>query len=1492
MKENYYSLTHPQRRIWTVEKVYPATSLHNIVGASLLTGEVDFSVLEKSIQLFIQNNDGIRIRLIEKSGTCFQFVKPYEDEKITFQDFSENDFEYNQWANSEAKIPIDIYENKLYTFTLVKTTSKQGFFFKFHHIITDGWSTSSMVDRIWEVYLKIKNGEDYEVKSTNSYLEYIKKEEEYLSSTRFNKDRDFWLEKLKDVDILPKHSFSTNLEGDRKTFILERDLTEQIIKLVKERKCSISSLFIAIIIIYLHKFYQKEDITIGTPVFNRSGKKQKNIFGMFTSTIPFRSDIDPKESRINFIDRVHKELFKCYLHQRYPYNILLNDLGFDKVGLDGLFNISVNYYNKEILKKIDGDLVELFEYYSGCQQDSLQIVIKDWQEDGRLSLDFDYKTDDYSSEEIDYIFNRINFLMKQLTSRPLHKISELEILPPHEKQSLISNNTSKLSVPEDLTVVELFENQVKKTPNNISLEYNGKYLTYKELNQKANYLAKLLRGKGIGRNNLIGIKVQHSIDMIIGIWGILKSGSAYLPIDPDTPNERVHYMIHNSNTTLLLTDEYNFIHENIEILYLPNILNEEVSLEFETNLPLINEPNDMVYTIYTSGSTGNPKGAMINNVNLLNYICWAKNTYINHQDESFGCFTSLAFDLTVTSIFVPLINGNKIIIYNEYNYDEFILDIILKENKVDILKLTPAHLSAIQHIKKSKSKLKRLIVGGDDIKERLARTISNNFDNQITIYNEYGPTEATVGCMIYKYNQEENQGSVPIGKPISNVTIYVLNNDRELVPHGAIGEIYISGKGLSSGYISNERLTNSSFIPHPLIKGERLYRTGDLGKVLLDGNIIYMGRIDSQVKINGYRIEIKEIESLMMRHEGIEDAYIVTRTNTKGNKILYAYYKSPINLEENRVRSYLLEYLPLYMMPHQIIRVDTIPLTRNGKINKDALPLTSKNVDREHNNSIMNGTTLEVIEVLQEILNQNSITLEDNFFHLGGDSIKAIQISTKLNNVGIRLNVKNIMSTPRIRDLIEKTTLIKRKHTLMKPVEGEIGNTPIAAWFFRQNFSVIHHWNQSLVLKFNSKVNIEKLQLTFNHLIRHHDGLRINVDLSRKQMFYNQEHLKMEHEILFYQLDSFTKEEALHHMNYIGEKVKSSFDLEKDLLIRAVYFSMGDRHEDYLLITAHHLVIDGVSWRILLEDLVTVYQSLINNAEIELPPKTDSIKEWSRVLENKQKEFYASQNYWDDMLTSIKKLPLIDMVKLHTNEEVKISNEKEYLNKDDTALLMGVANKAFGTKTNELLICALARTLNEYTGDNKILIELEGHGREDLFDEVDVSRTVGWFTAMYPILLEFNQLELNSQIKSVKDQIRNVPNNGLDYGVLTQLSNVIDDKTKNKLVRFNYLGDFSQARNNFFTIATDVIGEDISKANHMTCLMDITVMIINEVMEIKIQYSKGLFSSKFIQGFLSTYINAIKTVMDYCANNKEIEFTPTDFDTISLSQIELDRLFK
>ncbi|WP_167957223.1 non-ribosomal peptide synthetase [Anaerosporobacter faecicola] len=1475
---NIHPLSNAQKRIWFTQKKYENSSLFNIGGIVKINGILNIGILQQAIKNTIGSNPALRFRLIEKNNEVFQYVasEPCTVDFIDFSDDENAEEKFMQWYAYQAKTPFEMIGYPLYYFSVFKINKYQmGYLIKLHHIIADGWSIKLLTDQITDEYEKIASGNmDYNESDESllankpSYITYIQNEESQLM--KMDKAKEYWNEMYYKMPELST-SCGTSLNGKRKSFIPDDAMQLKIEAYIKEHNISINTFIVFVYTLYTYKKFGIKDLIVGIPLLGRKGKVERQTFGTFTNTMPYRFIVDEKEMLVDVLKNISMDLKNIIRYQYYPYNLLHKDLKLTESGVGSLYNICVNYYNTRINNTIGGVPVENIEFYNGQQEYALQIIIRHWN-DIKMQLDYDYQTDVYSDKQIEDMYQQFIIIMNQLFADEGLKVEDLVLINDEDKvRFLESLQVSKQVQQKDTTWVTLFNKVRLQNPNKIAISKDNEAITYQELDQLSNRIANHMVLLGIKSGDVVAIRPEYDIKSIAIILAIMKCGGVYLPIDSTYPIGRVNEILQNAEVKYYIAKEYDANYKGKFLSY-----KELMSISSSEEYIDRSKPLDLAYIIYTSGSTGEPKGVMITHRNFVNYLSWAKENYIKQEKEVFALYSSFSFDFTMTSIFLPLISGNEIRIYNN-TIEDNVFTKIIEDNKVTILKVTPSHITLIQDVKVNNSKLHTFIVGGENFKTAVCEHLYKQFNNSVSIYNEYGPTEATIGCMIYRYNNDTSE-SISIGGPIANTTIYILDQDMMPVPNNTIGEIYIGGDSVSKGYYKANKETSERFLISPYRESEVIFKTGDMAYRDESGNIYFCGRKDNEVKINGNRINISGIEQRILSSNMVRDVFVNTINNRESVQLsAYVVPNEQFSLQE--LKKYLREYLPEYMVPYHITTLDEFPLTINGKIDVNSLPNPlSSHKEKDRRKAIKEHEVL--LNAVRDIIHEE-IILEDNFYSVGGDSIKAIQISSQLSKQGYELSVQNILSHPFFYDLVYYVREKKKTRYEQIPCDGEIRYTPILSWFFEQNFEEEGHYNQSVLLEIRQMISLDVINKVFNELLRHHDILRMNYDKQTGKLYYNKEHLNAES---FVQVINLEGDRANNVLEVIESNIRHDFDLKRNLLIKP--YLLVSPNKCYLYIATHHLVVDGVSWRILLDDISTMIKQTISGQPLLLPEKTISYAQFA----NKYKEWSTKRkidaDYWKFVLNAADNPFCVEQDYATYSDTVR---QEILFSKEITDQLLGSANDTYHTKTNELLLIAIMQVVNQTCLMNELVMVVEGHGR-DVLESEDTNRTIGWFTNRYPIKLRIPECDMQTQIKSLKDQIRKGTSKGYEYSILRYIKKwAIPDK---KMICFNYLGEYKENKNDFFELKEMMFDSNISGKNQIPYIIDINGVVINSQLKVYVHFNKNMFSSEYISKFVHCFENNVINIVEHCVGLKEEIFTTTDFDSIEITQEELDNLLK
>jgi len=1478
-----WKVSSSQRRIYYAWKINPDAVTYNIPQVIKLKGILDIKKLEGCLQQLIGRHDALRMTFYLEDEPWFRISEqlPVQLAVVTC---SVNSLDKTLEA---LIIPFDLTNGPLYRFVLIEDRYNDEWFLflDFHHIISDGRSVYLFVQELLQLYNRaelpalgtsFRDFACWEHRQKNQIAESVKR---------------YWTEQFSgEIPVLElpfdfQRPAMQDSRGKRLQFTLNKEISLLLNNLCKAKSVSKHSFLFTAYNILLAKYSGQEDLVTGIPSHGRTHPDLQNVHGMFVNNLPIRNFIDGEGTFVRLLERNFELISLAIDHQDWSFDNLVNALELpSNPGRNPLFDTMFLYQDWALGGTEKDELRgEKYPFDPGISKFDLSMEII---EDGdSFTCEFEYATSLFNVETIVRLSQGFEQIIRHAIADPEIRIADLSPLNEFETIDFMPIDHGDFEIY--VSVSELFESQVKRKPSDVALEFEGKEFTFEELDARARLVASALRHKGVRKSDLIGIHLKRSPELVATILGIMKAGAAYLPLEHDTPAERIRYILEDSKSKFLISNL------NPEMLIFDNGFSVEVSafdsliaLGDSGDIEVENRATDLAYVIYTSGSTGTPKGVMINHESLSNYITWAGNRYTGSELCVFALYSSISFDLTITSIFTPLVTGNKIIIYGEDDTDVAI-ESVVKHNKADVVKLTPAHLKLLMKngLLSATTKIKTFIVGGEAFDSRLAKEVDELTNGKIEIFNEYGPTEATVGCMIYQFNTADASKTVPIGKPIRGVQIYLLDKYLKPVPIQVQGEIYITGRCLAQGYLFRDELTAERFIESPCFPGLIMYKTGDIAKRLPDGNMVYIGRNDNQVKISGNRVELSEIEAQLVNFSGIGRAVVLV--DVENNNSLNAYIQSDGSertFSDMALRNYLAERLPYFMIPKKFIPITVVPLTKNGKI--DVVRLKKTDTALEFSEKKSPESTLEkiFIKIWEEVLKTTGLGTTDNFFEQGGDSIKAVQISSKLFEQGISVKVKDILTYHTIKNIsLHAETSDPSQIYEQGILNGELTASPIQSWFFKHDFNRPGCYTQSALFKVNESLNISALEETLDVLIAHHDTLRLNYNWQKKNFFYNNDHLNTR--ITLTEIP-VSEEQSLDD---ICNGIRNSFDLSSSLLLKAALLKKKDGAM-FLFITAHHLIIDGISWRILLQDMYSIYSAIQLGKTISLPPKTASFRDWTEMMTGLSisKEFEQEKEYWKEMERCS-----FSMVQDIAITERFIKNTRTIvvsLDQEKTAFLLKDAHKPYNTDVLIILNAALLMTLKARTGFNEFVIEQENHGRG--FGSLNVSRTIGWFTAVYPVKFVYKS-EVGALIKSVKETLRKVPHKGIGYGINAFLSDDVQFSGFFPELRLNYLGELGKEMNNpMLSLSSLNVGNESHPDNVFTTYLECNAWVTEGTFIASMTGSMDIFKGTILDEFSNLFLENLNLLLRHLKEEEEgLHFTPSDFPSADLEEEEIQNLF-
>ncbi|WP_114150496.1 non-ribosomal peptide synthetase [Bacillus spizizenii] len=1446
----FYRTSPAQQRVYFLHQMEPNQVSQNMFGQISIIGKYDEKALIASLQQVMKRHEAFRTSFHIIDGEIVQQIAGELGFNVRVHSMDREEFE--AYADGFVQ-PFRLELAPLVRAELIKIDNEQAeLLIDMHHIISDGYSMSILTNELFAFY----HGNPLpEIKF--EYKDFAEWQNQLLIGEVMEQQETYWLEQFKEeVPVLQlpadgSRAMEWSSEGQRVTCSLQSSLIRSLQEMSQQTGTTLYMVLLAAYNVLLHKYTGQEDIVVGTPVSGRNHPNIESMIGIFIQTMGIRTKPQANKRFTDYLEEVKRQTLDAFENQDYPFDWLVEKLNVQRETTGkSLFNTMFVYQNIEF-QEIHQDrcTFRVKERNPGVSLYDLMLTIEDAGQ--QLDIHFDFNPNQFEQETVEQIIRHYTRILDSLVKEPEKSLSSVPMLSDIERHQLLMEcNDTETPLPHSDTVCQWFEKQAEQRPDYEAVIFGNERCTYRQLNERANQLARMLRKKGVQADQFVAIICPHRIELIVGILAVLKAGGAYVPIDPEYPEDRIQYMLKDSEAKIVLTQLD--LHKHLTLDADVVLLDEESSYyEDRSNLEPICGANDLAYMIYTSGSTGNPKGVLIEHRGLANYIGWAKEVYVNDEKTNFPLYSSVSFDLTVTSIFTPLITGNTIIVYDGEDKSA-VLSTIMQDPRIDIIKLTPAHLHVLKEMNIADgTTIRKMIVGGENLSTRLAQSISEQFKGQLDIFNEYGPTEAVVGCMIYRYDAERDRREfVPIGTPAANTSIYVLDASMNLVPIGVPGEMYISGAGVARGYWNRPGLTAEKFVHNPFAPGTIMYKTGDLAKRLRDGNLIYLGRIDEQVKIRGHRIELGEVEAAMHKVEAVQKAVVIAREEEDGLQQLCAYYVSnkPITIEE--IREQLSQELPDYMIPSHYVQLEQLPLTSNGKINRKALPAPEVSLEQiaEY---VPPGNEVEskLAALWQEVLGIHRVGIKHNFFDLGGNSIRATALAARIHKeLDVNLSVKDIFKFPTIEQLANMALRMEKIRYVSIPSAQEMSYYPVSS--AQKRMYLLSHaeggeltYNMTGAMSVEGAIDLDRLTAAFQKLIERHEVLRTSFEL------YEGEPAQRIHPSV-----EFTIEQIQAREEEVEDRVLDfikSFDLTKPPLMRVGLIELTpEKH--VLLVDMHHIISDGVSMNILMKDLNQFYEG---NEPDPLPIQYKDYAVWQQT-ETQRKNIKKQEAYWLNHFHD--EIPVLDMPTDYERPAIRNYEGEsfEFLIPTELKQRLSQMEEATGTTLYMILMAAYMILLSKYSGQEDIVVGTPVAGRSHM----DVESVVGMFVNTLVIRNHpAGRKTFEDYLNEVKENMLNAYQNQ-DYPLeeLIQHVHLPKDSSRNPLFDTMFvLQNLDQAELNL-----DSLRFTPYKLHHTVAKFDLTLSIQTgqDKHHGLFEYSKKLFKKSRIEALSKDYLHILSAI--------------------------------
>ena len=1507
-------LSYSQQRMWFLWQMEPDSPAYNVGGMARLRGVLDVGRFEAALQALVMRHETLRTTFPSVDGVAYQKVSAQTGLRMDWQDMSalnegEREQRLQRLADHEAHTPFNLETGPLLRACLVKAGEREHYLvLTLHHIVTEGWAMDIFARELSALYEAFIDERLSPLAPLPvQYLDYSVWQRQWLESGERQRQLDYWTAQLGNEHPLlelpgdrPRPPVQSH-RGELYRFDLSDDLAARVRAFNAERGLTLFMTMTATLAVLLYRYSGQTDLRIGAPVANRIRPESEGLIGAFLNTQVLRCQLTGQMRVAELFEQVRHTVIEGQSHQDLPFDHLVEALQPPRsAAYNPLFQVMCNVQRWEFQqsRQLAGMTVEYLANDARATKFDLNLEVTDL--DHRLGCCLTYSTDLFDEPRIARMAEHWRNLLEALIANPQQRLSELPLLSATEQRALQDSLGVEAGEHRlDQCLQQLFSQQALKRGDAPALTFAGVTLTYAELDARANRLAWMLRERGVGPQVRVGLALPRSLEMVIGLLAILKAGGAYVPLDPEYPLDRLHYMIEDSGIGLLLSDAAMFdalgeLPASVACWCLEDDL--PVLANYPAGeLPFISLPQHQAYVIYTSGSTGKPKGVVVSHGEIAMHCQAVIERFGMRPDDCELHFYSINFDAATERLLVPLLSGAQVVLRAQGQWDAEEICGLIRTHRINILGFTPSYGSqlaqwlATQH---QTLPVRMCITGGEALTGEHLQRIRAAFQPEV-FFNAYGPTETVVMPLASLAPQqlEEGAASVPIGSIIGDRVAYIFDADLALVPQGATGELYVGGAGLAQGYHERPGMTAERFVADPFARqGGRLYRTGDLVRQRADGLVEYLGRIDHQVKIRGFRIELGEIETRLLEHAAVREAVVLALDSPSGRQLV-AYLVSDADHGTLReaLKAHLKAQLPDYMVPAHLIVLDSMPLTANGKLDRRALPQPDPEANRQQYVAPRNELESTLAAIWCAVLNVQQVGLDDNFFELGGDSILSIQVVSRARQAGIHFSPRDLFQHQTVQTLAGVATRSEQVSAEQGVLTGASGLTPIQHWFFDTDIPARQHWNQALVLKPLQLLEPHRLEQALLAVLEHHDALRLS--FTRRDAQWHAEHLAVPKGGVLMQ----AQVRDMQQCTALFTDTQRSLDLEHGPLVRALLVD-GPQGQQRLLIAIHHLVVDGVSWRVLLEDLQNVYRQLSDGQSVSLPAKTSALRDWAARLQAYagSESLREELSLWQDRLAGPDAvLPVAHPHGSRRNRDADTVSVR--LDAEHTRQLLQQAPSAYRTQVNDLLLTALARVLCRWSGHGSALIQLEGHGRESLFDDIDLTRSVGWFTSAYPLRLT-PQTGQGDSIKAIKEQLRAVPHKGLGYGVLRYLA---DDLCKQSMaalpsaqITFNYLGQFDQSfgADALFHPLDESAGLAHDPDAPLPNELSVDSQVYGGELVLRWTFSRERHDPQVIQDLAQAYLAELQALVAHCLEDNAGGLTPSDFPLAHLSQSQLDSL--
>ncbi|MCW2942347.1 MAG: amino acid adenylation domain protein [Actinomycetia bacterium] len=1524
-------LSHAQQRLWFLNRFEGGSATYNMPTALRLTGALDIGAMQAALGDVVARHESLRTIFPDRAGTARQLIldpvtaRP----RLTVTETTEAQLPMALAAVAGQGFDLSV-EPALRVALFPLREDEHVLLLVMHHIAGDGWSMAPLAKDVITAYLaRAAAAAPVWSPLPVQYADYTLWQRDLFGSeddpdSLISRQIAYWKDALAGLPEqleLPADRVrpaEAGYRGNVIPFTLSAGTHQALAALARESQASLFMVMQAAYAALLTRLGAGTDVPIGSPIAGRTDEALDDLVGMFVNSLVLRTDTSGNPSFRELIGRVRETDLAAYAHQDVPFERLVEALNPARsMARHPLFQVVLSFQNNphnnlEASASLDGLTIVPLELGTGAAKFDLCLYLEDTYEEGApagIDGGLEYTLDLFDPATAESMASRFQRLVRALADDPDAPIGSHDLLERAERRTILREWAGSGEAFGQSTIVEVFEAQVSRTPDAAAVTFEGASLTYSVLNASANRLARHLVARGVGPEQFVALALPRSAGLVVAILAVLKAGAAYVPVDPDYPADRIAYILEDSQPVLTIT---------------PLTFEEDLSAFADTNLDVALSPDHAAYVIYTSGSTGRPKGVVIPHANVIRLMRATEPWFGFGEQDTWTLFHSYAFDFSVWELWGPLLYGGRLVVVpyaTSRSPEEFLR--LLADEQVTVLNQTPSAFYALMAADRDNPgldlALRYVVFGGEALElGRLEEWYARHTGP--VLVNMYGITETTVHVSYVALDREkaasysnQGRGSV-IGAGIPGLKVYVLDDHLQPTPPGVAGELYVAGAGLARGYLNRPGLSAERFVADPFgTPGTRMYRSGDLARWHRDGNLEYLGRADQQVKIRGFRIELGEIEAALSRHPAVTDVAVIAREDRPGDRRLVAYVVGS-DVDSGELRRFAGQDLPGYMVPAAVVALDVLPLTSNGKLDRRALPApdfaanTSARQARTENEEVLAG-------LFAEVLGLDRVGVDDGFFDLGGDSIIAIQLVSRARQSGLVVTPREVFQHQTVEELAAVARPAAAEVVEIEAPGAAIGPlpaTPIMHWL-RELDGPVGDYSQRMLLQVPPGLELGHLAAALQAVLDHHDVLRLRADGEYEVMAPG----SVDATALVRRVD--VRGADLHAvLGEQGAAARRRLDPAEGVMAQLVWFDAGQA-PGRLLLTLHHLVVDGVSWRILLPDLVTAWASIATGQPVRLDGAGTSFRRWAQrlVAEASEPARTSEAAFWSEILRTpdpvLGSRPLDRAIDTFGTERlVRLT-----LPPDVTEPLLSTVPAAFHGRVNDVLLTGLALAVAEWrrrqgrTDESAVLVDLEGHGREEIVPGVDLSRTAGWFTSIFPVRLDAGQVDwaeaasggqaVGTAIKRVKEQLREVPDNGIGFGLLRYLN----PQTRSRLegfgtpqLAFNYLGRMTAPEATDWAPAapeeSQALGGGHDDALGLAHAVEVNAYTrdtpAGSTLEATWSWASGLFAGGAVEELGQLWFEALKALVVHTEQDGGGGFTPSDMSLIEISQDELDDL--